>query len=276
MNTTDDTIPGNTPENMPSDQGRPFGFWIRAVDRLLAAEFATAFEDEGIVRRDWRILNAIGGTVPRGREMPDRKLHDLARLGWIERTADGWALTADGTAAQARLTAAVAEMRAQVAGSLEPEEFAAMTASLKKLARGLGYEEGARLPRHPGARHDDDHGRRGHDRHRRGHGGNGWRTHGEERFERNPGFERHPGFDRHPGFERHPGFGHEFPHREHRHDEHPHREHRHEQHPHEQHPHERHLHGEHPHGVRARRGRGPAEGAPSHLHIHLHDGHRNG
>lgn len=260
MNTTDDTTdttPGNTPENMPSDQGRPFGFWIRAVDRLLAAEFATAFEDEGITRQDWRILNVIGGTVPRGREMPDRKLHHLARLGWIERSTDGWALSADGAAARVRLTAAVTEIRAQVAGSLEPEEFAAMTVSLEKLARGLGYEEGARLPRRPGARHGDAHGRRGHGEYRR----DADFGHGEERCGRGERFGRRLGVVRHAAFGRD-----ERP----RYDQHPHREHG---HGHGQHLHDQHPHGEHP---RRGRGRGAAEGAPTHLHIHLHDGRRNG
>lgn len=148
MNSTE-----NIPENTPADQSRPFGFWITAVDRLLAAEFATAFEDEGITRRDWRILNAVDGTVPLGRDLPDSKVRHLVALGWVEQGSDGWTLTADGTAAKARLTAAVDEIRAQVAGALDPEEFAAMAAALEKLARGLGYEEGKRLPRrHVGGR----------------------------------------------------------------------------------------------------------------------------
>ncbi|MBS1699105.1 MAG: hypothetical protein JST25_11965 [Actinobacteria bacterium] len=193
----------NESENTTPAQSRPFGFWITAVDRLLKAEFATAFEDEGITRRDWRILNILDGTARRvpARALPDHKLRRLADLGWIERTAEGWALTTDGTAAKARLSAAVEEIRAQVAGTLDPEEFAAMAASLEKLARGLGYEDGMRLPRRPGAPRGA--GRRGH-HHGHGHphgrvgdfGGFGGERFREARFGCDERFERseRPGF----------------------------------------------------------------------------------
>ncbi|MBS1673890.1 MAG: hypothetical protein JSS74_07995 [Actinobacteria bacterium] len=205
------TIEDNT--DNPSDDHRPFGFWLTAVDRLLAAEFATAFEDEGITRRDWRILNAVDGTVTTGRPLPDRKLHHLAGLGWVERGAEGWTLTADGTAAKARLASAVAEIRAKVADLLSPEEYAALAASLEKLARGLGYEEGKRLPRRAGRDrragafgHGHSHGS-GHE-HRFAHAAD--HDHGEchrrpfgpgERFEHGPASHFEHGFDR-AGFER--------------------------------------------------------------------------
>ena len=63
--------------NTTDDNTRPFGYWITAVDRLMRAEFATVFEDEGITRRDWRMLNRIDGTVPDGRPVHPRKLHRL-------------------------------------------------------------------------------------------------------------------------------------------------------------------------------------------------------
>jgi len=289
MNTTE-----NTSENASADQSRPFGFWITAVDRLLAAEFATAFEDEGITRRDWRILNAIDGSVPAGRELPAGKVRHLVALGWVEPGADGWVLTADGAAAKARLSTAVEEIRAQVAGALEPEEFAAMASALEKLARGLGYEEGKRLPRRHAGQRPDGHGHRGHGRrgYGRRHGGEHEARFGE-RFERH-GHTRHErgdrggaadgfGHDRFAGFGRerfaeHPGFGHEWPHREHlRHELHHERlrhEHRHGEHSEGEHSRREHGRGEHP--FRGR-GQGAAGHAPAHIHIHLHDGHhRNG
>jgi len=284
MNSTD-----NTPENTPADPSRPFGFWITAVDRLLAAEFATAFEDEGITRRDWRILNAVDGTVPLGRDLTDGKVRHLAALGWVEPGPDGWALTADGVAAKARLTAAVEEIRAQVAGALDPEEFATMAAALEKLARGLGYEEGKRLPRRrPGGRRGGgdrrEHGHRGYGGHgRRGHD----RHHGElhdggsgERFARHGEHPRHEhgfpgGFDR-DRFGGRPDGGREWPHREHLRHEHL----RHEQLRHEHrcggHANGERLSREHARGEHPFRGRshGASGHSPAHLHIHLHDGRR--
>ncbi|SFR58653.1 hypothetical protein SAMN04488591_2211 [Microbacterium azadirachtae] len=259
----------NTTENASSDQGRPFGFWISAVDRLTAARFATAFEDEGITRRDWRLLNVVDGTVPSGRDLPDRKLHHLADLGWVERTADGWGLTPEGVAAKARLGNAVEEIRAEVAAALDPEEFAALAASLEKLARGLGYEEGMRLPRRPDARRGERPGRRsGHRKHGHRHGaGFG---HGE-RFGEREGHGHGERFGRpaHDRFAEHPGFGREWlrgaqQHAAHRHTEHPHGEHSHGEHPHGEH-----LRGMGPRGRHHRR-------SAEHIHIHLHHGRRDG
>lgn len=150
---------------------RPFGYWITAVDRLLRAELATVFDDEGISRRDWRLLNRIAGTAsPDGRPLNGRKLRRLTNLGWVERGAEGWMLTESGARAKERLTAAVGEIRARVAGAVSAEDFDAVMASLEKIARELGWEEGRRLPRRP---------RRGHGRHDgRGHGDHGHGGHG--------------------------------------------------------------------------------------------------
>lgn len=217
MNTTD------TNNNNENNDTRPFGYWITAVDRLIRAEFATVFEDEGITRRDWRMLNRIDGTyaAPAASDRPlhPRKLRNLLELGWVERTKEGWTLTEPGARAKQRLGAAVDEIRARVAGAVSPEEYATMTASLEKIAREFGWAEGRRLPRHEGRfgrRHAGGH--RGHHRgERSGHFGPGARfgrgedfgsderfgpgEHGGlfghgERFRRGVGFDRHR-FSRH-------------------------------------------------------------------------------
>ncbi len=59
----------------------PIGYWITAVDRLLAAEFATAFEREGVTRRDWRLLNVIDGTAPAHRTPAPHALDTLVARG---------------------------------------------------------------------------------------------------------------------------------------------------------------------------------------------------
>ncbi|MFC7787721.1 hypothetical protein ACU045_01955 [Microbacterium sp. MAHUQ-60] len=182
MNTDDD----NTDKNH-----RPFGYWITAVDRLLRAEFATVFEDEGIARRDWRMLNRIDDTFPGSartdRPLGEHKLHRLLELGWVEHRNEGWALTEPGTLAKQRLGVAVDEIRARVAGAVSPEEYATMTASLEKIAREFGWAEGRRLPRS-----------------RRRHGGRhpgGHRRHGRHLGNRE-------GFDHHEGFRTGDRFGH--------------------------------------------------------------------
>ncbi|SJN16879.1 hypothetical protein FM104_01105 [Microbacterium esteraromaticum] len=158
---------------------RPLGYWISAVDRLLAAEFATVFADEGITRREWRMLNLIDGTTPGSRPEPDTgsartarlphamrgpKLRRLIDLGWISRDADGWTLTDAGRLAKSRLGSAVDEIRARFSAAVSPEELAAMTASLEKVAREFGWEAGMRLPRRHGQHNFGCHNDRHHDR----------------------------------------------------------------------------------------------------------------
>ena len=99
----------NTDDNNTTTS-RPFGFWVTAVDRLLRAEFATVFDDEGITRRDWRMLNRLDGTVADDRPLRGPKLRRLVELGWVQRTRDGWKLTDAGTLAKQRLSTAVDEL----------------------------------------------------------------------------------------------------------------------------------------------------------------------
>jgi hypothetical protein len=158
---------------MKNNDTHPFGYWITAVDRLMRAEFATVFEDEGITRRDWRMLNRVDGThgdrPHHGRR--SLSLRRLLELGWIERTADGWALTDAGALAKQRLGASVDEIRARVAAVLSAEEYATMTASLEKIARELGWEEGKPLPRRrEGRGHEHGHGHAHGHEHGHGHG----------------------------------------------------------------------------------------------------------
>lgn len=163
---------------------RPFGYWITAVDRLMRAEFATVFADEGITRRDWRLLNRIDGTVVDGRPLRGHGLRRLIEFGWIARSRDGWALTDAGTLAQQRLGAAVDEIRARVANALEPTEYETMNASLQKIAIEFGWEEGKRLPRAHRGRRGAHKGQRafGHGR-RHGHGRHGFGPRGFHRPE---------------------------------------------------------------------------------------------
>jgi len=179
-----------------SETLHPFGFWITATDRLLRAEFATVFEDEGITRRDWRIMNVVDGTAASDHPLRGRKLHRLIELGWVERTADGWSLTETGRLAKEHLSAAVQEIRDRIAGAVTPEEFATMSAALEKIARELGWEEGRKLPRRRGF-----HGRHG----RRGFGARG-RTHGFRDHRQN---EHHDDqYHEHQQHEHHQGRGH--------------------------------------------------------------------
>lgn len=176
---------------------RPLGYWLKAVDRLLAAEFARAFESEGAGRRDWRLLNAVDGTVAPRRPLHAHKLGRLIERGWVTTDDTGFVLTDEGRAAKERLGELVAGIRSRATDAVPAEDLQITLASLEQIARAFGWTEDMPLPR----------GRKGH---RFGRGRR--HPHGEHGFGEGPGFghgrgrhERgeqcthrgHPGRDRH-------------------------------------------------------------------------------
>lgn len=143
----------NTSDTQNTDStSRPFGFWITAVDRLMAAEFTSAFEREQASRRDWRILNVIDGSVPARRPLNAHKLHDLVERGWVVADGDGWTLTADGRAAKERLHGIVDGIRAKVTDAVSPDDLDTTLATLEQIARAFGWDEETPLPRGRGRR----------------------------------------------------------------------------------------------------------------------------
>ena len=241
----------NTSESQnPDDTTRPFGYWLKAADRLMAAEFATAFEGEHASRRDWRILNIVDGTAPSDRPLNGHKLHRLVERGWVTPEGDGWTLTDDGRAAKERLGALVDEIRAKVADAVSPEDMATTLASLEKIARAFGWDEATPLPR--GRRHGFDG-----PRHGRGFPRGFGRPFGRP-FGRDfgpgfgPDFGPGRGFDRDDAHGRDGGFG---PHADAEHD----------------HRHGEHDHGQHDHERRGYTGQPGYAGHPGHGG---HDGHR--
>ncbi|MDQ0643151.1 MarR family winged helix-turn-helix transcriptional regulator [Microbacterium murale] len=139
------------------ETSRPFGFWLKAVDRLMAVEFANAFESEGITRREWRLLNVIDGTMPAGRPKSDRPLpaHKLTRLielGWVTDAEGTWTLTDEGRTAKERLGSIVDGIRAKVTDAVPADDLATTTVTLEQLARAFGWDEETPLPRGRGRR----------------------------------------------------------------------------------------------------------------------------
>ena len=128
---------------------RPLGYWLRTVETLLHREFATAFGDEGVSRREWMLLNAVAGAVNApGFTVGGKGMRRLEQRGWVEEAGDGtWILTDEGRTAKKRLGAVVEGIRSRVAGAVPPEDFATTLASLEAIARELGWDENERMPR---------------------------------------------------------------------------------------------------------------------------------
>jgi hypothetical protein len=210
----------NTDTQNPENTSRSFGYWLKAADRLMAAEFDTAFQAEQASRRDWRMLNVVDGTVPTHRPLNDHKLHRLVERGWVVADGEGrWTLTDEGRAAKDRLGTLVDGIRAKVADAVSEEEMATTLVSLEKIARAFGWDEETPLPR--SRRHGF--GERGHGRGFPGRFGRpfgrgfgpGFGPDAEQREdecrhgERGQGRHGHPGFrdGRGHGDQGHPGHG---------------------------------------------------------------------
>jgi len=124
---------------------RPLGFWLRAVDRLISREFATAFENEDVTRREWMILNVLDGSVEApgfaARIARGKKLRSLAERGWVAEGDGAWTLTDEGRAAKARLSEVVDGIRSRVSGAVSDADLATTLASLEAIARELGGDD---------------------------------------------------------------------------------------------------------------------------------------
>jgi len=184
-----------------TSQDRPLGYWLKAADRLMAAEFAAAFAESGVTRRDWRMLNIVDGTAEADRPLSDRKLAPLADRGWIARSGAGWELTEEGRTAKERLDAVVDGIRNKAADAVSPDDYDTTLATLRRIAEAYGWEEGAELPRRAGRGHGR--GRRGAERefgHGRGHRGR-WHERSEhgQHDERGHGHHRGHGRGDHAG-----------------------------------------------------------------------------
>lgn len=141
----------NTDQNTPDEsEGRPLGFWLKLVDRRISEEMESLFADDGITRRDWRMLNLLAGTA-RDEHLAERLhakphvLHRLAERGWVAGFPPE--ITEAGREARDRLESQVSALRERVAGAVSPENFATTLRSLEAIARELGWDESQSLPR---------------------------------------------------------------------------------------------------------------------------------
>ncbi|MDR6905938.1 hypothetical protein J2X63_001624 [Agromyces sp. 3263] len=198
--------------------GRPFGFWLKVVDRRISEEMEELFAADGITRRDWRVLNLLAGEV-RDERLAERlrakphALHRLAERGWIDGAPPE--VTDAGREARDRLEEQVRTLRERIAGAVPADDFAATLRTLEAVARELGWDDSQQLPRGGrGGRGWRRHGFGGW--HGRSHGGHGYGHHEGHGHDGGFGHEGHrhgadvgprPGFGPGPGFGPRPGFG---------------------------------------------------------------------
>ena len=142
--------PTNRHSSNYDDGHRPFGFWLKLVDRRISDEMETLFAADGITRRDWRMLNLLAGEA-RDERLAERllskphALHRLVERGWVAGFPPE--ITDAGREARDRLEAQVTALRERIAGAVSADDFATTLRSLEAIARELGWDESQPLPR---------------------------------------------------------------------------------------------------------------------------------
>lgn len=139
----------------PPANGRPIGFWLKLVDRLIDERLAATLASEWASRRDWQVLNVLlgagegltaaevdeavrpflGGDEPTTLPV----LEGLRRRGWVEAQGDRYRLAEAGVAARQRLEARVTDDRRALARGIAPQAYAATLGVLERMARNLGW-----------------------------------------------------------------------------------------------------------------------------------------
>jgi hypothetical protein len=130
--------------NMSDD--KPIGWWVKHLDRTLEDALDGALAVEGVTRRQWQLLNlaaaqgALSGMAPFFADPveADEPVAALVRRGWVRRDGERLTLTADGAAARDRLMVTVRSQRQRAMDGIEPAEYAATVAVLRRMAVNMG------------------------------------------------------------------------------------------------------------------------------------------
>jgi DNA-binding MarR family transcriptional regulator len=131
---------------------RPIGYWLKRLDRLIEDTFERTLAAEGLTRRHWQVLNVLrpepatpdgvataldpflGDDPPAGETVTG----GLAGRGWVRLLDDGrLELTERGRQGHARLRRRVAALRRRVVRGVGEQEYAALIATLRRMAANL-------------------------------------------------------------------------------------------------------------------------------------------
>lgn len=124
---------------------RPIGYWLKHLDTLIETMFDTTLSREGLTRRHWQVLHAVGTDLmgalhvfwTAGASTPEQVIADLAACGWVRVEAGQPVLTPEGKAAHAQLAQTVAAIRARAADGVSHEDYAVTIATLRRMSDNL-------------------------------------------------------------------------------------------------------------------------------------------
>jgi len=140
---------------------RPIGFWLKLVDQLVDEQFGASFEEHGLTRRQWQMMNLLTNGPATGPELSDQLrpffppvetgtsaelIDELVDSGWVAVRDGQYSLTELGTRSLENLRGAVERIRGQLTEEVSEEEYTALVSVLKRMAGNLGWSETPERP----------------------------------------------------------------------------------------------------------------------------------
>jgi hypothetical protein len=146
----------------------PLGFWLAVVEHRTHDALRSAFADQAVSRREWRLLNVIGNgpvtleeladAMPprRGHKHPQRSaraerpetrrrrptsevVDAMIEKGWIVADDGRLTVTEEGSRARDDLQERVSAVRSKTGAGISEADYATTIATLEVMARNLGW-----------------------------------------------------------------------------------------------------------------------------------------
>ena len=129
---------------------KPIGWWVKRLDVLLEQVVDRTVAGDGLTRRHWQVLHALGSSGLEERELHDALapfgapaeidavVEELTGRGWLSRTDTGCLVhTAAGRAAHEQVLARITQARLRVTDGLSAEEYDRTVAALALMAANV-------------------------------------------------------------------------------------------------------------------------------------------
>lgn len=139
---------------MATDE-RPIGFWLKLVDQLVDDQFGASFEEHGVTRRQWQMMNLLTDGPASGAQLTEglrpyfpvvepgsstELIEELRESGWVALEEDQYVLTDLGRRSLENLRGAVERIREQLTEDISDDEYGALVAVLQRMAANLGWD----------------------------------------------------------------------------------------------------------------------------------------
>jgi hypothetical protein len=145
-------------QHVAASPHRPLDFWLKLVDTLINLHFRDMLDEHGIVRRQWEMMRLLS-RAPASQDdldaalaplLPESEpgssaaaLAELIDSGWLTQINGVYELTARGRVVQRRLEEVFSQKNQDLAGGIDPREYALVLSVLQRIAANLGWRDPA-------------------------------------------------------------------------------------------------------------------------------------